>query len=183
MTILGWILGRDKERARQEAEAKVEMTRPVPQEADQEHVRLSGRERVSKPPEPAKEPERRPGERLMPHEAERMRDAHERKPEPESAKEQAHEQEATRMAYTRTEQPPPSLGGAGTPFVNPRVQQPRQSVADEMLAEARAKLAKEEAAMTPQQKLERDQQREADQVRDDGRKLSAFRTATSSFVV
>ena len=42
MTILDWILGRDRERARQEAEAKVEMTRPAHQEADLEHVRWSG---------------------------------------------------------------------------------------------------------------------------------------------
>lgn len=167
VTILDWILGRNKERARQEAEAKADITRQADREADQEHVRPSGQERASRQPEPANKPERRPGERMMPHEAERLREAHNRKPEPERVKEQ--EQEATRMAYTRTAQPPPSLGGAGKSFVNPRAQQPRRSIADEMLAEARAELAKEEAAMTPQQKLDRDRQQEVDRSNDTSR--------------
>ena len=161
MTILDWILGRDTERARREAEAKAEMAREGPQEAAQEHVQIP-----PKQPAPAPKPEIRPAVRMMPHEADLMRQAHERKPEPAQKKpEQA--QEASRMANTVTPQPPPSLGGPGIPFVNPRVQQPRRSVSDELLAEARAEVAKEKAAMTPDQKLEHDHpQKEADKSQD-----------------
>ncbi len=94
-----------------------------------------------------------------------MQQAHEREPEPAQKAEQA--KEATRMANTITPQPGPSMGGPGVPYVNPRVQQPRRSISDELLAEARAEVAKEKAAMTPEQRRERDdRQKEADKAQD-----------------
>ncbi len=94
---------------------------------------------------------------MMPQEADRMRDGHERQPELEHKPEQT--QEATRMANTLTPQRGPSMGGPGVGFVNSLAQQPRQSVADEMLAEARAELAEKEALKTPEQKLDDELQR------------------------
>ncbi len=137
MNVLDWLLGRNKE-----AKPQAEIARPVQQERPRQ-------------PEASMEPEIRPGARMMPGHAVRMNEAHERKPEPEPKPEPAPERTevATKMGYTVTPQRAPSPGG-GVAYVNPLAQQPRRSVADEMLAEARAERARQEAAKTPEQKLD-----------------------------
>ena len=106
-------------------------------------------------------PEKRSAVGMMPHEADRIRDAYDRQsePKPEPEPKPAQTQEATRIANMLTPQPAPSLGGPGVNFVNPRAQPPRQFVAADMLAEAHAELAKEEALKTLEQKLDEELQR------------------------
>ena len=85
-------------------------------------------------------------------------------------------QEATRLEYTRTPQPAPSIGGPGVTFVNPRAQQqpaqrytseiaqerqeaenrqqlePRHDWSKDLLAEAKRRVEQ----MTPEERLERE---------------------------
>ena len=133
--IWNWLTGR--ERTRQEQDAK--------QEAREHPLAYSIRDTQANERKPIQrvENEPRPGERMWPQHAGRQREMHDHPPEPKPAPEQ--ECEATRMEYTRTAQPAPSMGGSGIVFTNSRVQQqePKKDWSEKLLEEAREQLAKE----------------------------------------
>lgn len=154
-----WEAMRGRDRAREEADA--ERARQATREAQERGLDERARQVPPKQPEAIQraENEPRPAERAWPSHAEQMRHAHDHPPEP---KQPEQESEATRMEYTRTAQAAPSMGGAGVRFTNSRVQQPAKDFADELLEQAREVIAREEAAMTPEQRIERDLQRDLD---------------------
>ena len=138
---LDWLTGR--ERVRQEAD---EASKQAPDRArkPQEHpLAFPGREAAAKEREAPQQAENGPraAERLMPKHAERLREMHDNPPAPQKPEQ---EREATRMEYTRTAQPAPSMGGgSGVQWVNSRVQQQPKDWADQLLEDAKAKLAAE----------------------------------------
>ncbi len=158
---LDWLLVRDRHEGDEQARNRA-------REAQEHPLAFSGREAPAKEREAPQraENEPRPGERMMPHHADRLRDAHDHPPEPKPVE---IEREATRLELTRTAQPAPSMGGAGVTFTNSRVQQPaRRDFVDELLAQAREQIAADEArelerqrSMTPQE-LEQEQAIERD---------------------
>ncbi len=139
-SFLDWLTGRG--RAQQEADA--ESTRQAAREAQGHSLGGPARQMPQKPPEAIQRAknEPRPGERLMPDQVQRMRQAHDNPPEP---KKPIQEVEATRMAYTMTVQLAPSIGGPGMSFKNSRahVQQPTR--ADKSIDQSRAEIGQLDA--------------------------------------
>ena len=156
-----WEAMRGRERARQEMDEAAKRTRQAQEKAQEAGLERSARDAAPKQPEAIQraENEPRPGERAWPDHAERLRAMHDNPP---TTQKPEQEREASRMEYTRTAQPAPSMGGTGVKFTNSRVKQPARDFADEVLEQAREILAAEDAAMTPEQRMDRDQRQAQD---------------------